>query len=84
MRLPGGNALTSRIIQESGGGRGTADVASGGAGHLTSIAGRDLVLPVAWPDLGIPPALAAGALAVRTAASLYADAVEHRGRARRA
>ena len=71
VRLPDDSALAPRVIQESQGGRGTADVASGGAGQLMALAGQNLVLPVAWPELGVAPALVANELALRTAATLY-------------
>jgi len=71
VRVPGGNDLPARIIQESQASDGTADVASAGAGHIWELAKRDLARPLADAGVTLPADLTPVPFGMVTAASIY-------------
>lgn len=71
IRLVGGNDLAVRTVQEMQARGHTADVLTGGADHMTSIAARGYLEPVNWSALDVPKALTPNPHMMATTASVY-------------
>jgi len=71
IRVPGGNDLPARIIQESQAGDGTGDVASGGADHIWALHQRGLTAEIDREALGLSKQMVPLPYAAVSTASVY-------------
>lgn len=73
VRLVGGNALTSRVIQEERATGKSADIVTGGTAQLQQLHKRDLMKDLSKENLNLPKELMPASYVIPTAASVYVE-----------